>query len=233
MRWEVGEHLNWKDLAKYFIHGIAFSLFFLALAIAWVFVLMILVGLGFIIGLIIGLGLLFLIVGFLNSMITVNLWFDVKMSFLDLFFHGLALFVILLIVNGISVALPSLAFPGMATTVVTFVISTFLDGFVAKNVAGWWKQEYRKSRLEGKGFYPTIVCPSCKKKISEDYQQCPWCGTEQKSTRVQEKNLEKLRDVQLPKKKIECSECGREVFSDFNVCPYCGSELVAHWSFPP
>jgi len=25
--------------------------------------------------------------------------------------------------------------------------------------------------------YPTIICPSCGKKISADYSQCPWCGT--------------------------------------------------------
>lgn len=170
--------MNWKDLAKYFIHGIAFSLLFLLLVIAWIFVLMILVGLGFIIGLIIGLGLLFLIVGFLNSIITVYLWFDVKMSFLDLLFHGLVLFVVLLIVNGISVTLPSLAFPGIATTVVTFIIASFLDGFVAKEVAGRWKQEPKESRPEVKKFYPTTVCPSCKKEISKDYHQCPWCGTQ-------------------------------------------------------
>lgn len=218
--------MNWKDLAKYFLHGIVFSLLFVLLAIAWIFILVILVGLGFIIGLIIGLGLLFIIIGFLNSAITAYLWFEMKTSFWDLLFHGLTLFIILLIANGIFITLPSLALPGVATTVITTIIASFVDGFVAKNVAGWWKQEYRKSRLEGKEFYPTIICPSCKTKISEDYQQCPWCGTEQKSTRVQEENLEKLRDVQLSKKNIECSQCGRKVFSDFKVCPYCGFELT-------
>ena len=130
--------MNWKDLAKYFIHGIAFSILFLILGIVWAFVFAFLVIIGFIIGLIIGLGLLFLIVGYLNSLITFYLWFEVRTSFWDLFFHGLALFVILLVVNGIFVTVPSLVFPGIATTLTTLVIATFLDGFVAKKTAGWW-----------------------------------------------------------------------------------------------
>lgn len=134
--------MNWKDLAKYFIHGIAFSLLFVLLAIVWVFVLVVLVGLGFIIGLIIGLGLLFLIIGFLNSLITIHLWFEVKTSSWDLFFHGLVLFIVLLIVNGIFITAPSLAFPGITTTAITFIIACFLDGFVAKKVAELWKKEY-------------------------------------------------------------------------------------------
>ena len=136
--------LNWKDLAKYFIHGIAFSLLFVLLAIVWVFVLVFLVGLGFIIGLLIGLGLLFLIIGFLNSLITFLLWFEVKTSFWDIFFHGLVLFIVLLVVNGIFITAPSLAFPGITTTVITFIIACFLDGFVAKKVAGLWRREYRE-----------------------------------------------------------------------------------------
>jgi len=203
--------LNWKDLAKYFIHGIAFSLLFLLLAIAWVLILIILVGLGFIIGLIIGLGLLFLIVGFLNSIITVYLWFDVKMSFLDLLFHGVALFVVLLIVNGISVTLPSLAFPGIATSVVTFIIASFLDGFVAKEVAGQWKQEHKKSVPKVKReFYPTTICPSCGKKISEEYHQCPWCGTELK---------EKIYLTKF------CPSCHKKITDEYYQCPWCGARL--------
>lgn len=136
--------MNWKDLAKYFIHGIAFSILFLILGIAWTFAFAFLVIIGFVIGLIIGLGLLFLMVGYLNSVITMNLWFEVKTSFWDLFFHGLALFVILFVINGIFVTVPFLFFPGIATTLTTLVIVAFLDGFVAKKIAGLWKQEYRE-----------------------------------------------------------------------------------------
>ncbi len=133
-----------KDLAKYFLHGIAFSVLFLLLGIGWAVILLILVSLGFIIGLLIGLVLLFLIVGYLNSFITSLLWFEVKRGFWDLLFHGVVLFIILLIVNAIFSLAPNLAVPGMATTVVSFIITSFLYGFVAKKVAGWWESEYRK-----------------------------------------------------------------------------------------
>ncbi len=133
-----------KDLAKYFLHGIAFSVLFLLLGIGWAVILVILVSLGFIIGLLIGLVLLFLIVGYLNSFITSLLWFEVKRGFWDLLFHGVVLFIILLIVNAIFSLAPNLAVPGMATTVVSFIITSFLYGFVAKKVAGWWESEYRE-----------------------------------------------------------------------------------------
>lgn len=88
--------------------------------------------------------LLFLIVGYLNSFITSLLWFEVKRGFWDLLFHGVVLFIILLIVNAIFSLAPNLAVPGMATTVVSFIITSFLYGFVAKKVAGWWESEYRE-----------------------------------------------------------------------------------------
>lgn len=95
--------------------------------------------LGSFIGLIIGLGLLILVIGFVNYVITSWLWFPVKSGFWDLLLHGFVLLIVLLIVNGIFVLAPSLAFPGIATTVVTFIIGSFIDGFVAKKVAGWWE----------------------------------------------------------------------------------------------
>lgn len=134
-----GANLNWKDLAKYFVHGIAFSLLFLILGIVWVFVLAVLTALGSIIGFIIGFVLLFLIVGFLNSSITLYLWFEVESSFGILCLHGFALTIILLILDIIIVTSASLAFSEIATRAVTFIISTFLYGFVGKKVAGLWR----------------------------------------------------------------------------------------------
>jgi len=138
--------MNLKDLAKYFLHGLTFSILFLILGIGWAFILIILVALGFIIGLIIGLVLLFLIVGFLNSVITAWLWFkEVKSGLGDLLLHGLVLFVVLLIVNGISAIALYLVFPGIAATVISFIVNALADGFAARNVARWWEQ-----RDEGK-----------------------------------------------------------------------------------
>ena len=131
-------------MAKYFLHGIFFSILFLVLAVAWIFLLLFLTAIGFIIGLIIGFGVLFLIVGFLNSNITSLLWFEVKTSFWDLFFHGLVLLIVLFISDIIIVTMPNLAFPATTTRVVTFIISSFIYGFVAKRVARWWAQEYEE-----------------------------------------------------------------------------------------
>jgi hypothetical protein len=133
--------MNGRDVAKYFIHGIAFSFLFLILALAWAFVLVILVGIGFFIGLIIGLGLLFLILGGLNAFLTSMLWFSVKSGFWDLLLHGVALFFTLLIAGIFTQFLPNLLLPGIATTIVTFLIAAFVDGFIAQRVARWWREE--------------------------------------------------------------------------------------------
>lgn len=137
--------MTFRDLVKYFIHGIAFSLLFLLIAIGWAFILVILVSLGFIIGLLIGLAVLFLFVGLLNSFLTRLLWFEVEDGFWNLLFHGFVLFILLLIVDVFFVLIPNLAFPNIATNVVTFVIAAFLDGFIAKIVAARWRVMYRES----------------------------------------------------------------------------------------
>lgn len=133
--------MNWENLAKYFVHGIAFSLLFTILAIAWVFILLILISLGWLIGFIIGLGILILIIGGLNSFLTDLLWFPVITSFWSIVGHGILLFIALAIANAVFVLAPSLVFPGIATQIVTFIIGSFVDGFVAKKIAGLWEEE--------------------------------------------------------------------------------------------
>jgi len=135
--------MNWKDLFKYFVHGIAFSTLFFVLAIAWTLAFAFLTVIGAIIGLVIGFVLLFLVVGFANSVVTSYLWFKVKFGFWDFLFHGFVLFVTLLVLNAI-VGVPTLVLPGIATTVITYIITTFVEGFVAKKLAGWWQEEYAK-----------------------------------------------------------------------------------------
>jgi len=131
-----------KVLAKYFLHGLAFSLLFTVLIILWAFGFLVLVVFGAWIGLIIGLGILMLIIGGLNTLITSFLWFPVKTSFWAIVGHGIVLFIVLLIVNGIAVWLPTMTFPGIATTVVLFIPASFIDGFVCKQVARFWEGEY-------------------------------------------------------------------------------------------
>jgi len=133
---------TWVILAKYFLHGVAFSLIFATLVFLWAFGFFALIVLGSFIGLAIGLGLLMLITGGINCFLTSLLWFPVKTSFWSILGHGIVLFIALIVVNVIIVAVPSLAFPGLVTTIITFIISSFIDGFVSRGVAGFWKEEY-------------------------------------------------------------------------------------------
>lgn len=134
--------MQWKIFGKYFLHGILFSVLFLLLGIAWIFMMILLVSLGAIIGFIIGIGLLFLIVGFINMVLGVHLWnIEAETGFWNIFFHGLVLFILLLIANLITSTLPNYAFPGTATLVVTFIISTFLNGVIGKKVSSWFGHE--------------------------------------------------------------------------------------------
>lgn len=55
------------------------------------------------------------------------------------------------------------------------------------------KQDQRKRARtsEAKNIYGTVVCPSCKKRFSEEHHQCPWCG----------------------KKLLKCKRCGKHISS--------------------
>lgn len=139
MEKEIEQDGKWEVLAKYFAHGIAFSLLFLVLAFVLIFLLVFLVAVGSLIGLIIGFGILILTIGGLNSFLADIIWgIETNTSFWSLLLHGFALFLILILVNGILVMVPNFVFPGIATTVLTFIIGAFAGGFVGKAVATWF-----------------------------------------------------------------------------------------------
>ena len=150
-------------MAKYFAHGIGFSLLFSILAIVWAFIFVILVLIGFILGLIIGIIILILIVGGLNSLITSLLLFRVKTSFLNILGHGIVLTIALVIANSIFVIVPSLLLPGMATTIITLIIGSFVDGFIGKKVAGWWEEGTEENVSEAPLYYPIFNRSSSKR----------------------------------------------------------------------
>lgn len=131
--------LGFKTILKYFAHGLTFSVLYFAMVLFWTLILTILVVSGAIIGLIIGLGILFLIIGALNSEITSFLWFPVEASFWKVLLHGVVLFIVLLIVQGIFVWIPNFVFPSVLVQIVTLIVGTFLNGLVGKAVAGLWK----------------------------------------------------------------------------------------------
>jgi hypothetical protein len=131
----------WRNVSKYFLHGILFSIIFLVLALVWAFVFGLLVVVGSFIGFIIGVIVLFFILGGLNSFLTDVIWAaSTKTAWTSLLGHGFALFIILIVAH-IPATVVNLVVPGLATTVLLFVVNAFIDGFVAKNVASWWQYE--------------------------------------------------------------------------------------------
>jgi hypothetical protein len=136
------EHYSQKSvLARYFLHGIAFSFLLLLLEIGWMFILVFLAVIGFIIGIILGLIVLFFIIGALNAFLTDLVWFiPVRYDWKGLLGHGFVLFVVLLIV-GIPSYVVTIVAPSILTAIVLFVVYAFIDGYVAKNVGKMWEEE--------------------------------------------------------------------------------------------
>jgi ribosomal protein L37AE/L43A len=131
----------WEKIARFFVHGIAFSALLFVLEFLWVFSSLFLVMIGSFLGLIIGILLLFLIVGAVNSVVSRFIWgFSMKDSTVSIFFHGLALSIILL---GIEVVLllPTLVVVGdPIVTAVRFIASCFLFGLIGKKIAEMWTE---------------------------------------------------------------------------------------------
>lgn len=138
----------WWSPLKYFLHGILFSVIFFVLAFFWALIFAVLVVLGLFIGFIIGFVVLFFIIGGLNSFLTDILWdISIKTEWKSLLGHGFVMFILLIIV-GIPAVVINFVVPSVATTILLFFIYAFIDGFVAKNVAGWWEEELEERGIE-------------------------------------------------------------------------------------
>jgi hypothetical protein len=128
-------------LPRYFLHGLLFSLILIILIFVWAFLAVVLVFIGSILGLIIGIVLLFFIFGGINTYLMQGIWgISIKSNMLSLFTHGLALFLVLLLVS-IPSLIVSLLAPNIAVSIVLFVFYCFVDGYVAKAVGGNWEEE--------------------------------------------------------------------------------------------
>lgn len=128
-----------SQLGKYFLHGIAFSLLFIVLAVVWVFIAAMLIVAGLFIGLIISLAILFYLIGGLNAVLTDLIWsFKVKTRWVNLLGQGFVLFFVLLLAH-VPAFIMSLTVPNLIMSVVLFIVYTFIDGFIAKQVADWSK----------------------------------------------------------------------------------------------
>jgi len=130
------EESSSRNVSKYFLHGILFSIIYLALVFVWVNVLLVAEGL---VGFIIAFIALFFILGGLNSFLTEVIWsISTKTGWKSLLGHGFVLFIALIIAHIPSMVI-NLAVSGLATVTVLFIVNGFIDGFVAKNVARWWE----------------------------------------------------------------------------------------------
>jgi hypothetical protein len=108
----------------------------------WAILLVVLISVGLFIGLIIGFVLLFFFLGYVNAGITSFIWdVEIRTDWKSAFLHGLVLFVAFVIVNIPSVVL-NYVFQGIATTIVLFLVYCFIDGFVARKIAGNWRRFY-------------------------------------------------------------------------------------------
>jgi hypothetical protein len=140
-------------LGKYFVHGILFSIIGLVLSFESLGILMVFVLLGSIffistpviwlagwsIGLLIGFVVLFFFMGGLNSMLTGFIWHvSIKTDWKTVLVHGLALSIAFIAVHIPSIVI-SPAAPSIVTVVVLFIAYAFVDGFVARHIAGMWQ----------------------------------------------------------------------------------------------
>lgn len=133
---EMKEMEWWKNPVKYFAHGLLFLALFLLLNFVWAFIWAVLMMVGAFIGVVIGFLILLLIVGGLNSFLTDKLWFPVITSWKTLLFHGFVLLVALVVADFMLSALYNRFLPSsIATRVFLFIITTVVNGYLAKNVA--------------------------------------------------------------------------------------------------
>ena len=127
-------------LVKYFVHGVLFSVIGIVLSFVWLAILIVLVVLGSFIGLLIGFVVLFFFIGGLNSMLTGFIWHvSIRTDWKTILLHGFVLSIAFIVVHIPSLVI-NLAVPSIVTVVVLFIIYAFVDGFVARYIAGMWQE---------------------------------------------------------------------------------------------
>jgi len=127
--------LELSDLTGYCMHGLGLAVIMLVLTLCWAVILMVLVAIGSLIGLFIGMGLFVLALGYINTSLADYVWdLELEEGLASNFFHGLLLFIVLVLVN-----IPWLAINYISstwvTTIVLFVVYVPVHGYVGKKVA--------------------------------------------------------------------------------------------------
>jgi hypothetical protein len=108
--------------------------------IVWAFIFVVLAVVGLFIGIIIGFILFFFIIGGINTFLTSTIWsISVRSDWKSLLAHGFVFSILQIIVN-IPAVLIQYALPDLAVIAVLFIIYSFIDGFLARKVAGFWEE---------------------------------------------------------------------------------------------
>lgn len=128
-----------REFGKYTAHGLAFAILFLIVGVAWAAIFLVLAICGFLIGIAIGLVLYFVLMGYVNSIVTEVLWFPVKTGLVTCLGHGFLLFLALLPVNLVLFGVQLVVRPDLLVTLMLFVASSPLAGAIAKLVARIWE----------------------------------------------------------------------------------------------
>jgi len=91
------------------------------------------------IGATIGVGGLLFLAGGLNCFLTKVVWgMETNTSLWSLPVHGIDLLIFTFVADIAFVLAPNLTFPGISTTIVTFIIGALVDGYIGKSVAFWF-----------------------------------------------------------------------------------------------
>ncbi|HNU35907.1 MAG TPA: hypothetical protein PKJ15_04855 [Methanomassiliicoccales archaeon] len=116
-------------------HGIGLSVLMFLLVIGWAVFLVFLLAIGSLLGLFIGLGVYALALGYINSFLADLIWdLNTDSGLVSRFFHGVLLFILLLIVEIPMLAINYL-FPHWLIMVILFLIYVPIHGFVGVKVA--------------------------------------------------------------------------------------------------
>ncbi len=133
----------WHGLVKYFEHGLAFSILFFLLYVGWAGLTLVLVACGLFLGLAIGLVLFFAFTGYVNAFVTQSLWFPVRTGFWTCLGHGFLLFLALAPVNLAVLGIRYLATPSLGLSLILFIATAPLTGFIAKAVGSRYEVSSR------------------------------------------------------------------------------------------
>lgn len=176
---DVEEDSTGKMVAKYFVHGAAYSLLMLVLWVVWAFVAVIMIVFGVfmgILGVLVGLGasfaILFMMVGWLNAQISQYIWkIQVKQKWLSLLGHGFLLFIAIAIAGIPSMIIDMMMwsvdlFAYSMYTIVHFIVYSLIDGYICKRVSEVFPDDEFTGRAAPTRFLERISFRG----------QCPHCG---------------------------------------------------------